>query len=30
VAAFGVLVAESLRRKRSGALTWRGRSLPPA
>ncbi len=28
VAAFGVLVAESLRRKRSGALTWRGRTLP--
>jgi len=28
VAAFGVLVAESWRRKRSGRLTWRGRTLP--
>lgn len=28
VAAFGGLVAESWRRKRSGRLTWRGRTLP--
>ena len=28
IAALGVLVAESWRRRRSGSLTWRGRTLP--
>ena len=28
VATFGWLVAESWRRKRAGALTWRGRPVP--